>query len=293
MLFYNTTTGALKIGFGDGTGHFTYTSSTISPGYQIQRGDFNRDGKTDLLLYRPTDGAAYVALSNGDGTFTFIGQNFSAGFTSVAVADYNGDGVSDVMLYSSQNFPFYSYYLGDGTGHFNSAGIIVINETDGRLGEEFDGSVFYEGGYTVYPADLNSDGKGDFVLYRPTDGTVVVAISSGDSFTYYHTLTDPGITAFKIGDVNGDGFPDLVLYNSVSGAATLFLGDGAGNFPTSFSLTFGTGYTFMDLRDLNGDGKQDVILYNSSSGASLTGISNGTGFAYAASNLSAGGIIAQ
>ena len=278
MLFYSTTTGAFKIGLGDGTGHFTYTSSNISPGYNvIARGDFNHDGKTDLLLYRQSDGAAYVGLSNGDGTFNFLSQTFSPGFTTVAVADYNGDGISDVILYNNQTPPYVAYYLpGDGTGHFGSGS-----------------SLFFGPGYSVYPADLNADGKSDFILYRPADGTVFVAIGNGTSFTYHYLLYSPGFTSFKIGDVNGDGFPDLVLYNNVNANGYLLLGDGAGNFPTGFSLFFGPGMDFVDLRDFNGDGKQDVLLYRTADGTSFTGLSNGSGFSYTYNYFGPGRIVAQ
>jgi len=278
MLFYSTTTGAFRIGLGDGTGHFTYTSSNISLGYNvIARGDFNHDGKTDLLLYRQSDGAAYVGLSNGDGTFNFLSQTFSPGFTTVAVADYNGDGISDVILYNNQTPPYVAYYLpGDGTGHFGSGS-----------------SLFFGPGYSVYPADLNADGKSDFILYRPADGTVFVAIGNGTSFTYHYLLYSPGFTSFKIGDVNGDGFPDLVLYNNVNANGYLLLGDGAGNFPTGFSLFFGPGMDFVDLRDFNGDGKQDVLLYRTADGTSFTGLSNGSGFSYTYNYFGPGRIVAQ
>jgi len=279
ILFYSTVTGAFKVGIGDGTGNFTYAPAlTITPGYNvIARGDFNHDGKADLLLYRKSDGAASVALSNGDGTFNFIGQTFSAGFTNVAVADYDGDGVSDVILYNNQTVPYNAYYLpGDGTGHFTSGS-----------------SLFFGGGYSLFPADLNGDGKSDFILYRPADGTVFVAISSGPSFTYRYLLYSPGFTSFKIGDVNGDGFPDLVLYNSVNAVGYLLLGDGAGNFPAGSSLFFGPGMDFVDLRDFNGDGKQDVILYHTADGTSFTGLSTGTGFTYTYNYFGPGRIVAQ
>jgi len=279
ILFYSSSTGALKVGLGDGTGKFTYAPViTISTGYNVlARGDFNKDGKADLLLYRQSDGAASVALSNGDGTFTFIGQTFNAGFTSVAVADYNGDGISDVILYNNQTSPYNAYYLvGDGTGHFPTGS-----------------GLFFGGGFTVYPADLNADGKSDFILYRPSDGTVFVAISNGTGFTYHYLLYSPGFTSFKIGDVNGDGFPDLVLYNSVNANGYLLIGDGAGNFPTGFSLFFGPGMDFVELRDFSGDGKQDVLLYRTADGTSFTGISNGSGFSYTYNYFGPGRIIGR
>lgn len=277
ILFYSSVTGEFSVGLGNGAGAFTYSPTIAIPsGFEIQRGDFNGDGKTDLLFYRQSDGAATLGLSNGDGTFTFIPQIFSPGFTSVAVADYNGDGFSDVIVYNNQTAPYNAYLLlGDGTGHFNAS------------------SLFFGSGYTVYPSDLNSDGNSDFILYRPSDGTVYVAISNGTSFSYHYNLFSPGLTSFKIGDVNGDGFPDLVLYDANNAMGYLLLGDGAGNFPTVYSLFFGPGMDFVDLRDFNGDGKQDVILYRTADGTSYTGISTGTGFSYTYNYFGPGRIVAQ
>jgi len=281
VLLYSQATGILKVGIGDGTGHFTFAPTiTISPGYNfIGRGDFNGDGKTDLLLYRQSDGAATVALSQGDGTFTFVGQIFSPGFTSVVIGDFNGDGISDVIVYNNQTSPFNAYLLpGDGSGHFASGT-----------------GLFFGGGFVVYPADINVDGKTDFILYRPTDGTVFVALSSGTSFTYHYLLYSSGFTAFKIADANGDGFPDLVLYNATNAIGYLLLGDGAGNFPTGTSLFFGPGMDYVDLRDANGDGRQDVLLYRTSDGTSFLGLSSNFpyGFAYTYSYFGPGRIVAQ
>jgi len=273
VLFYSTATGTLKIGLANltsgantpGTGRYTYTTTTISPGFNvIARGDFNNDGKTDLLLYRQSDGAAAVALSNGDGTFTYVGQAFSPGFTSVVVGDFNGDGISDVVVYNNATSPYVAYLLfGDGAGHFvNGIGL------------------FFGGGFTLFPGDLNVDGKTDLVLYRPTDGTTFIALSNGTGFNYQYQLYSPNFTSFKIGDVNGDGNPDFVLYNANNGIGYLLLGDGAGNFPSNNSLFFGPGMDYVELRDVNGDGKQDVILFRTADGTSFTGISNLSAYAF-------------
>jgi len=279
LLFYSSATGTLKVGLGTGTGTFNYVPViTISAGYNVvARGDFNHDGRTDLLFYRKSDGTAAVALSNGDGTFTYIGQTFSPGFTSVVVGDFNGDGVSDVIVYNNAVSPYNAYLLfGDGSGHFvNGIGL------------------FFGGGYTLFPADLNSDGRADLILYRPSDGTTFIALSNGTGFSFHYQLYSANFTAFKIGDVNGDGNPDLVLYNSANAIGYLLLGDGAGNFPTGYSVFFGPGMDFVDLRDVNGDGKKDVVLYRTADGTSFTGLSTGTGFGYTYSYFGPGRLIAQ
>jgi hypothetical protein len=41
------------------------------PGAQLLTGDFNGDGKTDVLLFRSSDGYVAQWLSNGDGTWGY------------------------------------------------------------------------------------------------------------------------------------------------------------------------------------------------------------------------------
>ena len=61
-------------------------------------GDFNSDGKSDLVTADFNGNTASVLLGNGNGTFQ-AKQSFGTGIApeSVAVADFNGDGKSDLV----------------------------------------------------------------------------------------------------------------------------------------------------------------------------------------------------
>jgi hypothetical protein len=62
-------------------------------------------------------------------------------------------------------------------------------------------------------------------------------------------------------DVNADGKLDLVITNRTSsspGAVTVRLGDGKGNFTTTFSATTGGYPSSLVMGDFNGDGRADA-----------------------------------
>jgi hypothetical protein len=88
------------IGKGDGT----FTPTAVSPvtgsfPYSVAVGDFNGDGKADIVTANSVGNTATVLLGNGDGTFA-APLSPAAGKDPVGVAtgDFNGDGLTDVAV---------------------------------------------------------------------------------------------------------------------------------------------------------------------------------------------------
>ncbi|HEX4284155.1 MAG TPA: FG-GAP-like repeat-containing protein, partial [Terracidiphilus sp.] len=99
-------TATILLGSGDGT--FITSSASpvvISQGIasladHLAVGDFNGDGKADLIVEDEDIGASILMLGNGDGTFRFAQGTVSNadGFPIyVAVGDFNGDGWTDLV----------------------------------------------------------------------------------------------------------------------------------------------------------------------------------------------------
>ena len=83
-------------------------------------GDFNGDGKSDLVTADGGGDTASVLLGNGNGTFQASRPSArEAEPDSVAVADFNGDGKSDLVT-ADYNDNTASVLLGNGDGTFQA-----------------------------------------------------------------------------------------------------------------------------------------------------------------------------
>jgi len=91
--------GAVSVLLGDGTGNFTLASSpaTGSDPMSVAVGDFNGDGKPDLVTPNQWSNNLSVFLGDGTGSFTLASSPASgSGPWFVAVGDFNGDGTLDL-----------------------------------------------------------------------------------------------------------------------------------------------------------------------------------------------------
>ena len=98
---YGTGTATILLGNGDGTFTAAASPAAGTGPWSVSIGDFNGDGKPDLALVTTEPNTAPVALllGNGDGTFiTVLGPTAGLNPIDGAVADFNGDGLSDFAV---------------------------------------------------------------------------------------------------------------------------------------------------------------------------------------------------
>ena len=83
---------SILLGNGDGTLKAAIKSQSGGEPFYLTTGDFNRDGKLDLVASSANAQFISVLLGNGDGTFA-TPVTYPAGFNpyTILAADFNGD----------------------------------------------------------------------------------------------------------------------------------------------------------------------------------------------------------
>lgn len=282
-------------GRGDGTFEdyipFTsHTGRTANDTYAV--GDLNGDGIPDFVSGNNDTFRLNIYLGNGDGTFTrgvdLLQLHSGATFEfstrwsiSMAIADFNGDGFSDILFsteYSSiGNGGGLTLYAGDGSG---------ANFTRSAAHEDALPNWPVNSLGNAEPIDINGDGHLDLVFVASEFGRVgtvviTVAINRGNGVfdtdfwvdTNLGTHSKPNnidnALGVLVGDFNNDGMVDLLTtrggrqhLNNQFSSVSLMLAD----TPTTFRAArdnfkqyaqWGNA-SLVEYADFNNDGILDM-----------------------------------
>ncbi len=253
-----------------------YTGRTF---HKCYAGDFNGDGKDDLLVHNGN--SIMIYRSNGsqlDVVFSAVERvpgswQFKSG-DKFYIGDFNGDGKDEVVVYNSTNWS--KEYLG----------LLIDDGNNGlRLRARYDDHMpgwQFQRHDRFYVADFNGNGKKDLFVFNGSNWSIpyvgmLRSTGAGFSLSKRYDGNMPGWQMRKgdrhfVGDFSGDGKEDLWVFNGRDWSMA-YLGMLKSNGSSlSMSKRYDGNLPGWQMRsgdrhyigDFNGNGKQDLYVFNGS-----------------------------
>ncbi len=210
---------------------FPNTGYSVSANdYKFLTGDFNGDGKTDLIHF-VNNTYAHTWISNGNGTFDIqspfpnTGYSVGANDYKFLTGDFNGDGKTDLIHFVNNTYAHTWISNGDGTFDIQSP----FPNTGYSVGTN---------DYKFLTGDFNGDGKTDLVHFVNDTYTHVWIASSNETAPINTILAaqtinediQTAITSISVNDLNGNlastklTVTNGILNVDIAGGATIFTG---------------------------------------------------------------------
>lgn len=253
---YRGYSGVVGLVLGDGNGNLTNGEITgIGLNPVSINGNFNGDDIDDLLV--ATESRSFrrtflsILLGTSDGTFNDATGRVRVEADSINVADFNGDGVDDVIVGN--------YYSTERPENIS----VLLNNGDGTLAEPISFETTRDFFRDLTTGDFDGDGFQDAALFYSYE--VVVLSGQGDG-TFEPTQTFPATSggSFIVAeDFNGDGNIDLTLerFSENSKTISTFINDGEGNFVSAIVVPELNQRRINEVvvGDFNNDNLDDVV----------------------------------
>lgn len=177
----------------------------------IDRGDFNNDGRLDLVASNQGSGTLSVWIGAGNGTFgSPSAVVVTGGPRAVVVGDFDRDGFDDLATLVQTPSSQLGVFFGDGTGSFGVGPARALPS----------GGV----GAALAARDLTGDLVADLTVADQVNNAAVVFVAPGDRTTFRDIQGYPvsrGPMSAALGDFDGDGRYDGAVANQLAASASV------------------------------------------------------------------------
>ena len=215
-------------------------------------GDFNRDGRADLVVSIFHGNQVRVFLGKPDGPFS--ARSYGVGYQpdKLVAGDVDGDSDLDLVVINTFDRTF-TVLKNDGTGLF------TVTQTLG-LGFSFG---------DIALGDLDGDGDLDLVAVGSASTTkeVQVFLNTGGTFAWSRDYAVAGVpVSLVLGQFDGDGALDVAVAASDDSSVSILWNGGAGVLSAPVRLaTLVTPWKLV-AGDVDGDGRIDLLTAHSAAG---------------------------
>jgi hypothetical protein len=180
-----------------------YTTGIGSKPHSVAVGNFNNDDWSDVVVANYGSGTVGILLGDDHGVFntmiTYSTGNGSAPY-SVAIADFNNDNQSDIVVTNS-GIDTITILLGYGNGTF----VIKATYSTGTRSRP----------YTLSIGDFDKDNRLDIVIANSGISTILVLYGHGNGTFGNEMSYELGYeyrpTSVAATDLNKDGWLDIVI----------------------------------------------------------------------------------